>query len=90
MVFARTVQKIDNPPAEPPADVWALGAAVRHILCRSYADADRRHQIYKIFACNDELFKRSSMSYLPRGMVTMTGSLPPGWEDWYSNLTDPP
>ena len=20
----------------------------------------------------------------------MAGSLPPGWEDWYANLTDPP
>ena len=30
------------------------------------------------------------MSYLPRGMITMTGSLPPGREDWYANLTDPP
>ena len=30
------------------------------------------------------------MSYLPHGMVTMASSLPPGWEDWYANLTDPP
>ena len=28
LAFARTVQKIVNPPVEPPADVWALGAAV--------------------------------------------------------------
>jgi len=30
------------------------------------------------------------MSYIPRAMVTMAGSLPPGWEDWYAKLTDPP
>ena len=28
MAFARVVEKIDNPPVELPADVWALGTAV--------------------------------------------------------------
>jgi hypothetical protein len=28
VAFARTVQKVDNPPVELPADVWALGTAV--------------------------------------------------------------
>ena len=32
MAFARVVEKIDNPAVEPPADVWALGTAVRLIL----------------------------------------------------------
>lgn len=27
------------------------------------------------------------MSYLTCGMVTMAGSLPPGWEGMYANLT---
>ncbi|KIJ32146.1 hypothetical protein M422DRAFT_53022 [Sphaerobolus stellatus SS14] len=27
-IFARVTDKIDNPPIEPPADVWALGAAI--------------------------------------------------------------
>ena len=54
-----------------------------------YDDSDRQYQIYQIFAY-DELFYRCSMSYLPHGMVTMASSLPPGWEDWYANLTDPP
>lgn len=31
MAFARVVEKIDNPAVEPPADVWALGTAVRPI-----------------------------------------------------------
>ena len=56
---------------------------------RPYDDADRQYQIYQIFA-NGELFYWCSMSHLPREMVTMAGSLPPGWEDWYANLTDPP
>jgi len=48
----------------------------------SYTDADHQYQIYDIFAYSGQLFKRFTMSYLPREMVTMTGSLPPGWEDW--------
>ena len=32
LAFAQAVEKIDNPPVEPPADVWALGAAVSRIL----------------------------------------------------------
>jgi serine/threonine protein kinase len=31
LVFAQVVEKTANPPVEPPADVWALGAAVRPI-----------------------------------------------------------
>ena len=56
----------------------------------SYTGADRQYQIYDIFSYSGLLFKRLTMSYLPREMVTMTGSLPPGWEEWYANLTDPP
>ncbi len=27
-VFSRVVEKIDNPPMEPPTDIWGLGTAV--------------------------------------------------------------
>ena len=40
LAFAQAVEKIDNPPVEPPADVWALGAAVGHILHALVPDAD--------------------------------------------------
>jgi hypothetical protein len=32
LVYARVVEKIANPPVEPPADIWAVGAAVCPIL----------------------------------------------------------
>ncbi|KAH7927484.1 kinase-like protein [Leucogyrophana mollusca] len=35
LVFARVVEKIDNPPVEPSADVWALGAAIYEIVAGS-------------------------------------------------------
>ena len=28
VVFARVIEQVDNPPIEPPADIWALGASV--------------------------------------------------------------
>ena len=88
--FARTVQKIVNPLVEPPADVWALGAAVcTHsvFILTTILTVNIR---FTKFLPMMNFFYRCSMSYLPHGMVTMAGSLPPGWEDWYANLTDPP
>ncbi|KIM41261.1 hypothetical protein M413DRAFT_10909 [Hebeloma cylindrosporum] len=35
LAFARTVEKIDNPPVEPPADFWALGTAIYEIIVGS-------------------------------------------------------
>ena len=29
VAFARFIEGVDNPPIEPPADVWALGTNVR-------------------------------------------------------------
>jgi serine/threonine-protein kinase SRPK3 len=40
LAFAQVVEEIDNPPVEPPADVWALGAAVGQILRPFIPDAD--------------------------------------------------
>ena len=30
------------------------------------------------------------MTGLPGRMAAMAGSLPPGWQNWYANLSDPP
>ncbi|KAI5831073.1 kinase-like protein [Schizophyllum commune Tattone D] len=35
VVFALVVEHIDNPPVEPPADVWALGATIYEIFTGS-------------------------------------------------------
>ena len=40
LAFAQVVEEVDNPSVEPPADVWALGAAVGQILRPFIPDAD--------------------------------------------------
>ncbi|TFK68438.1 kinase-like protein [Pluteus cervinus] len=35
VVFSRVVEDVDNPPMEPPTDIWALGAAIYEIVTGS-------------------------------------------------------
>ncbi|KAL1731334.1 kinase-like protein [Schizophyllum commune] len=35
VAFARVVEKVRNPPAEPPSDIWALGASIYEIVTGS-------------------------------------------------------
>ncbi|KAF8972588.1 kinase-like protein [Flammula alnicola] len=71
MVFARVVEKTDNPPVEPPADVWALGTAIYELITGS--------ALFNV-----------GMTSLPHKMAAMAGTLPPGWQNWYTSLSTPP
>ena len=92
MTFARAVQKIDNPPLSLRLTCGPSGPLCVTIHFPSYAsaDAERRYQIYRIFAHGDDVFNWYSTSCLPSVMLPMADSLSLGWEEWYANLTDPP
>ena len=90
IAFARTVEKENNPPVDLPADVWALGTAVRTTpFSLSYTDFVPWAQIYEIVT-GSSLFYGLGMSALPYKMVVMTGSLPSEWQMWHSSLSNPP
>ena len=90
IAFARTVEKKNNPPVGLPADVWALGTAVRTALFSLlFFDFVSWTQIYEIVT-GSSLFYGLGMSALPYEMVVMAGSVPLMWQMWHFSLSDPP
>ncbi|KAG6889053.1 hypothetical protein C0995_004336 [Termitomyces sp. Mi166 len=45
--------------------------------------------IYELVT-GSQLFGRMGMTGLPSSMVSIADSLPPGWQDWYATLPNPP
>ncbi|KIJ36331.1 hypothetical protein M422DRAFT_782249 [Sphaerobolus stellatus SS14] len=59
-IFARVIDNVDSPPVEPPADVWALGAAIYEIITGSslFHGVDMKDLLYYMVAMADSLPSR--------------------------------
>ncbi|PPQ79232.1 hypothetical protein CVT26_000675 [Gymnopilus dilepis] len=67
-VFALRMQKIDNPPVEPPADIWGLGTAI--------------YQIVAGYALFDDVDIPSLPFYMLQMAGRSPSLLPPYWAAW--------
>ncbi|KIJ36333.1 hypothetical protein M422DRAFT_51099 [Sphaerobolus stellatus SS14] len=59
-IFARVIDNVDSPPVEPPADVWALGAAIYEIITGSslFHGVDMKDLLHYMVAMAESLPSR--------------------------------